>query len=213
MSSVTIFLLLSSGCTYSSYLLILSFTRKLKGVSVLFLGPVQVSTFRLSNSQWEQRYQAASCSKWSSLYHHWLPLNHGKVHSRLVVPKQLWKKIFQSSCWSWNRLIVLSLSCLPLLDMKFAFMKYCLLLHCCPCFEGRRHVLYHCCFQSSAQCHGQSGALVGGRDSPLLCLVPVSLPPPAFVLQQQPAGKMLTSSNTILVQVRGESSDLQSIKI
>lgn len=116
----------------------------------------------------------ATCSKWSSPDHHWLPLNHGKVNSGLVLPKQLWKKNFQFSCWSWNQLIILSLSCLPLLDMKFAFMKYHLLLHRPPCFEGRRHVLYHCCFQSSAQCHRQSGALGGGMDYPLLCLLPVS---------------------------------------
>lgn len=55
--------------------------------------------------------------------------------------------------------------------------------------------------------------LVGGMDSRLLCLLRVSLLPFAFVLQQQPAEKLLTSTNAISVQVREESFALQNIKI
>ena len=107
----------------------------------------------------------------------------------------------------------LSLSCLPLLDLQFVFMKHCLLLHCLLSFEGGRHGLYHYHFQSSAQCHRQPCVLVGGMDSRLLCLLRVSLLPFAFVLQQQPAEKLLTSNNSISVQVREESFALQNIKI
>lgn len=80
---------------------------------------------------------------------------------------------FQPSCLSWKKLVAqlshpfhigtwsLSLSCLPLLTTQFVFMKHCLPSHCLLSFEGRRHGLYHYCFQSSAQCHRQ----------PCVCLV------------------------------------------
>lgn len=53
----------------------------------------------------------------------------------------------------------------------------------------------------------------GGVDFlPVPCLLPFSLPPLASGLQQQPAGKMLTSSNAVSTQVGEERFDLRNIE-
>lgn len=60
---------------------------------------------------------------------------------------------------------------------------------------------------------GGPGMLAGGMDfPPVSCLLHFSLPPLASSLQQQPAGKMLPSSNAVSTHVGEKRFDPRNIK-